>query len=170
MDSPTILRTAHVLGITSSAFLSGYAFAASQYAIPAANLAPLPLRLRQWLVVYDRGKLVSPTVALAAGLLWSYLAFASYHDTSSRRLADWTAYAAAGAFTFGILPWTIIALMPTNHVLIDAANAVQSGMSAFSEAESKRLEGAIATWATLNWFRAVTPIIGAAVAVWAILP
>jgi hypothetical protein len=69
MAETNTLLIARILGISSSLFLSGFAFSASYYTSAAISLSPIPLRLQQWQVVYDLGKIVSPPVSALSGLL-----------------------------------------------------------------------------------------------------
>lgn len=74
----TLIRSAHILSITTSLFLSDFSFAATFYTLPALSHSPLPARVKGWLSVYDLGKLVAPRLSIASSLAWSYLSYASY--------------------------------------------------------------------------------------------
>ena len=171
MDSPTLIRTAHLLGISSSFFLSGFAFAASFYTLPALSHSPLPARLLGWLEVYDLGKLISPTIAAASAVFWGYLTYASYSMKAGGLVrSSWQSYLAAGLLTFAILPWTLVVMMPANKTLMKAAWKVQiDGAEAIKLQDHAKLEETIGLWGTMNWFRAVTPMVGGMIGVWGIL-
>jgi len=184
-SSSSVFLATRALGISTSLFLSGkpslvlsqtsfllpasnkpgYAFSASQLAIPAIALSPVPLRLKQWAVIYNEGALVSPTFAASSLLLWSYSAWSSYHSTSilnSSSGADWKLYLLAGGLTFSILPWTLTVLMPVNKELMRRVKVVEersseAGGNNFGE-ESGVL---IKRWDRLHFVRACLPLLGA---------
>lgn len=93
-DSPSAgLRVAQVLGLTSTAFLTGMhiagkdscsrstkiytgkAFAASFSTTPALLEAPAPLLARQWKKQFDTDKFVAPAIALFSSGVFSYIAY-----------------------------------------------------------------------------------------------
>ncbi|KAH8592829.1 hypothetical protein B0O99DRAFT_629086 [Bisporella sp. PMI_857] len=75
VNSLPSLRTLQTLGLTTSSFLSSFAFTASYLAIPSVALAPVSLQVRQWAVIYNYGKLVSPPLATLSALIWSTAAY-----------------------------------------------------------------------------------------------
>jgi hypothetical protein len=171
MDSPTLVRSAHLLGISSSIFLSGFSFAASFYTMPALSHASLPVQLLGWLEVYDLGKLISPPVGAASSVLWGYLTYAAYSRKADGLFRkSWHSYLAAGLLTFAILPWTLVIMMPSNKTLMEAAWKVQAGGADAIKLENyAELEKSMELWGTLNWFRTVTPMVGGMIGLWAVL-
>lgn len=125
--------------------------------MPAIALSPIPLRLKQWQVVYDLGKLVSPTVSAASGVAWAVAAWASYGRNNS---LDWKLYAAAGLATFSILPYTVVVLMPTNKELMKRAK-IAGDMEHVEDKFAAESEEVLATWSTLSNVRVVLPMVGA---------
>lgn len=161
MSETPVFLIARILGISSSVFLSGFAFSASYLGLPALALAPIPLRLQQWQVIYDLGKLVSPTLAAASGVLWGLSAWIA------RGSEDWRFYAAAGIISFSILPWTVAVMMTSNKELMRRAKVSKEEAESlkFGEDSAKIL----ARWDSMNYVRAVLPMIGAWVGLYAML-
>ena len=162
-ETPLFLIT-RLLGISGSIFLSGFAFSASFYSTPAISLAPLPLRLQQWQVIYDLGKLVSPPLSVATGIAWGSAAWIAKGSASGGE--EWKLYAVTAAATFGVLAWTLGAMMGTNLELLRMAKAARE------DSGSKMLVGAekaVATWNWMNYVRAVIPMVGAWVGIYAAL-
>ena len=161
MSEASAFLIARILGISSSVFLSGFAFSASYLGMPALALAPISLRLQQWQVIYDLGKLVSPTVAAASTLLWGFTAW------SARGTEVWKFYAAGGLATFAILPWTIAVMMPTNLELMRRAKVAKED----AEGLNFKKESAVmlTKWNIMNYVRAVLPMVGAWVGLYAAL-
>lgn len=185
-------KAVQIFGITSSTFLSGpshplellvrivsltnrhitgFAFSASYLGLPALALAPVALRLRQWLVIYDLGKLVSPTVAAASSVAWGYITYISYATrelpgTSISGTPRWVLYGVAGLATFGILPWTVAVMMPTNNELIRRAKLEKKEAV---EKEDVEMEKLLKTWNQMNYLRAALPMVGVVVGLWTAL-
>ncbi|KAH7393307.1 hypothetical protein BKA64DRAFT_83127 [Cadophora sp. MPI-SDFR-AT-0126] len=169
MSEPFLPR---LLGISGSIFLSGFAFSASYYTLPAAALAPLPLRLKQWLVVYDLGKLISPPFSAISAACWFYSAWASHSPNSTTHTTQTTQlYAVAGALTLGTTVWTLLAMMPTNKALMRMAKTVKEEQG--DEVESlewkSEAERELWTWSWMNYVRAVIPLVGGWVGMYAAL-
>lgn len=135
--------------------------------MPALDLAPINIRLKQWLKIYDLGKLVSPTLGLTSGITWGWLAYAHYGNLA------WKNYAAAGFFTFGgTLLWTLAVMLGTNNELMamtktGKGKGVQEGDS--TGAFKDRAETLLSTWGTMNLGRTVIPLVGGAVGLWGML-
>lgn len=161
MSESPIYLIPRILGISGSVFLSGFAFSASYYGLPAIALSPISLRLQQWQIIYDLGKLVSPSVSAASTLLWGWSAW-SARDSDAGKF-----YAAAGGLTLGVLLWTVAVMMPTNLELMRRAKtAKEDGESTKFEEESAKV---LATWNWMNYVRAVLPMVGAWVGLYAAL-
>ncbi|PVH85617.1 DUF1772-domain-containing protein [Cadophora sp. DSE1049] len=167
MSEPILPR---LLGISGSIFLSGFAFSASYYTLPATALAPLPLRLKQWLVVYDLGKLISPPLSAISAACWFYSAYASHSLHPSTSATDTTQlYATAGALTLCTTVWTVLAMMPTNKALMRRVKAVKEGVEGESVEWKREAERKLGTWSWMNYVRAVIPLVGGWVGMYAAL-
>jgi hypothetical protein len=164
MSETPFFLVARILGISSSVFLSGFAFSASYYGLPAIALSPFPVRLQQWQVIYDLGKLVSPPVSATSALLWGYSAWSARDNEDS---LEWKLYAMAGLATFSVLAWTVGVMMPTNLDLIRRAKiAKEVTETVVFGRESVEI---LARWSWMNYVRGVLPMAGAWVGLYAAL-
>jgi hypothetical protein len=147
--------------------LPGYAFSASNLGIPALGLAPVPLRLQQWLVIYDVGKYVSPPVSITSAVSWATAAWISHSQGGD---SEWKLYAVAALATASVLGFTVLAMLPTNKELIRRAKVVTEakGDELDREFEAKS-EELIGLWDSLNYVRAVLPMVAAWVGLYAAL-
>jgi hypothetical protein len=153
-----------ILGISSSVFVSGFAFSASYLGIPALALAPIPLRLQQWQVIYDLGKLVAPTVSFTSSLIWGYTAW------TARAGEEWKFYAVAGLATFAFLPWTAVVMLPVNNELMKRAKLGKEDAGDVKDGKLVReSEVLLARWDWMNYVRALLPMVGAWVGLYAAL-
>jgi uncharacterized membrane protein len=73
-------------------------------------------------------------------------------------------YSIAAVLTIGIVPWTIIAMMPTNNKLLAKAEQSASVM-----ADDKEVSDLLRKWTILNGIRSLLPLAGTAVAFAAVL-
>ena len=67
------LRTAQVIGLTTTAFLCGRTFSLSFSTTPALLQAPAPLLARQWKRMFDGEKALAPAVVAGASCIFGYL-------------------------------------------------------------------------------------------------
>lgn len=84
---------------------------------------------------------------------------------------DWVLYSTAGLLTFSVLPWTIAVMMPSNKELLGKAK-IAGELEADGEkrrAFDLEAERAMRTWNIMNWVRAVLPMAGAWVGLYAAL-
>jgi hypothetical protein len=129
--------------------LPGHAFSASNLGIPALGLVPLPLRLKQWPVIYDVGKFVSPPVSITSAASWATAAWISY---SRGDYLDWKLYAVAALVTASVLGFTVLVMLPTNKGLRRRAKVVREvkgeEMEQGFEVKSEELIG---LWDSLNY-------------------
>ncbi len=150
-----------ILGISGSIFLSGYSFSASYYTLPAISLSPIPLRLQQWQVVYDEGKLVAPPLSAISALAWAWTAWTAKDSDAVKY------YAAAAGLSAGFLFWTLGAMMSTNIELERRVKAAkEDGEKVLFREESGRL---LESWTRMNYVRAALPMVGAWVGLYAAL-
>lgn len=158
-STPSFLVT-RILGITTSAFLSGFAFSASYYTVPAISIAPLALQFKQWQVVYDLGKLVSPPLSAAGAAAWGY---AAWHSSTHEGDATWKLYSVAAALTLAILVWTVAVMMPTNKDLMKMAKIADEVDETEAKVFAQESVKAPRRWNWMNFVRAVLPMIGTVV-------
>lgn len=138
---------------------------------------------QQWLVTYDAGKIIFPSMAAASALLYSYVAY-SVRSSSPRARCMSNLYLAAAGLVLMIAPITGTLILPVNkkilpYVTRDDKLVVEGGgegsskgkdkeMIALSSEEQLRREqqdsefpGLLRKWARLNVFRGLFPALGA---------
>ena len=121
-----------------------------------AHAPPGPLLVRQWQTAFDAGKVLTPASSLVSGLAFAYAARAHPLPATARL------YAAAAVAVTGLLPFTQLAIMPTNHALADKV-AEKDGAS---EAESRAL---VKKWGNLHTVRVLFPTVALGLGAWAML-
>ena len=101
--------------------------------------------------------------ALSASL-WGVAAWIAHGQHSE----DWIFYAIAGAFSFAVPLWTLVVMMPSNNDLLQKAKA--GGELEFQSEEFKAgSEKSLGAWDWMNMVRAVLPMVGAWVGIFAAL-
>ena len=117
------------------------------------NTQPAHL-LKQWVRTYHYGHILMPTIAIGTSLLYAYAA-------TSRRKARrrWTIYAAAAAVTLSLIPFTWMALTPTNNILFRLEGEAAEAMGLTTLDYVQEL---VTKWSRLHFVRSVFPLAGAA--------
>ena len=153
--------------------MTGFAFTASYLGIPAISLAPIPLRLKQWQILYDLGALVSPTLSVASASIWAYLAYTSYSSGTNvgkqqgAVISKSSLYSLAAVATGSVIVYTGLFIVSTNKDLMRLnKTAGMSGAGSVSEAEVKAL---ITSWSSMTYVRAVLPMLGSLVGLYAVI-
>jgi hypothetical protein len=157
--------------ITSKLMILGFAFSASYYGGPTIDLAPIPLRLQQWQVIYDMGKWVAPPAAALSGVLWGVAAWISCaHPKDLGAVDEWVLYSSAGVLSSAFLLWTTAVMLPVNNDLMRKAK-IGKELDNGKEIKDFEMESvrALSTWNKMNWVRAVLPMTGAWVGLYASL-
>ncbi|PHH92984.1 hypothetical protein CDD83_2817 [Cordyceps sp. RAO-2017] len=102
--------------------------------------------LQQWACLYLYGRAYLPALCVATCGFYGYIA------VSRRRVARW--YALAAVSTFAMVPFTWLAMTPTNNTLFGlAASASPPNLSL--------VRGLLVRWAWLHVTRSLAPLIGA---------
>lgn len=134
--------------------------------------------LQQWHLAYNRGKAYMPPFAGAIALSYFWLSYAH-----RARQLEWRGFAAAGALTVGIVPFTLLLIMGNIRQLEAAMVAVEGGggdddvdvdvdaktAAAAAAAADREARGLLTTWSRLNLARAMLPLVGTVAAVWNLL-
>ncbi|KAJ9214617.1 hypothetical protein DTO166G4_3673 [Paecilomyces variotii] len=191
-DTPSY-KVAQAVGILASAFASGGILSLSTLTVPALTLpgrsetiksdtpASTPSHItHQWLNVYDKGKIMFPSLALTSAVAYSYLAYTLRHTASAGRVGR--LYLIAAATTITIVPFTLGVMLPVNkrleaHATRDdaAEKEGKEGMAMSVEEEAKRaredreVPGLLEKWSYLNAGRSVFPLAGAVIGITAVL-
>ena len=152
--------------------------------IPAIIDAPAPLLLRTWARQAHRSKAVGIPLAVVGGAAFAWLAWsfpAGTGTTGAAVAADAGpgrgAYAAAAALYLGILPYTVLVMLPTYGRLFAAERQAASSAAARSVTEKEDVAGVpalrgddacvvVREWQRKAFGRAALPVISLALAVW----
>jgi len=119
LKSATPLAQITTLFLSSS--LSGTSLALSVYMMPRLLSLPTPLMLREWAASFRQGSAYMPPQAIVASAGYLYLYFV---HRGSAGVKSW-GYLSAAAFTFGIIPYTLAVMGPTNRMLQARAKVVE---------------------------------------------
>ncbi|KAI0137481.1 hypothetical protein BJ170DRAFT_678326 [Xylariales sp. AK1849] len=143
--------------IVASAWASGAGAAISFFTITPilASDASRDTLLQQWQLAFTRGKTYMPPVAVAITASYCYVAY-----THWKQDLEWRGFAAAGALTVGIVPFTLFFIRGNIGQIQDAM--LRKG----SIEEARAL---LTTWGALNLARAMLPLVGSAAALWNLL-
>lgn len=167
--------SATLVGIAGSAAFSSLCYSISYLNVPSL-LVPAPKAsdkttpktpsghlARQWQLVYDIGKFTGPPISVvSAGSLIYAMTRIPAEFRAQRQL-----YITAAVLIVSIMPFTLIALAPTNTKLLKTAAIEERG----EESEEVRLGNVAAgevqstpdlirKWAGLNAIRGIPPILG----------
>jgi hypothetical protein len=150
---------------------SGGCTAISAFCVPPLLLAPNSLVALQWKKLYDRGSKAAPPFAAASALAFSFLSY-KFYGTLNHPKAE--LYALSALLTIGIVPYTLIAMVPTNNKLMRKAEDARalSAEAMIAESEDPREKSAkelLDLWATHNLARGMFPLAGAILGLWTTL-
>lgn len=113
----------------------------------------------QWAGIYHRGKVLGPGAAVLSLLGYGFLAY-------QRRVVEARPgggrFVVAAALTMAIVPFTKVFMAPTNQALLDAAD----GTRVLGAAAVREL---LVRWKDLNVVRALFPLAGAVVGLFALV-
>lgn len=182
---PSSIQVAQAVGITTSAFLAGISEGLTMLQIlliwklgactcitvlgvPPLMLAPSPLVARQWKKVYDLGVVRSPPLALTSALSFSFLSYKLY-GTLNQPKAE--LYALSALLTIGIVPYTLLAMLPTNNKLMRNAEEAEAmtpeeQIMEVKDSERRSTKQLLDLWATHNLVRGMFPLAGSVLGLW----
>jgi len=136
-----------------------------QDSVPAGHL------VRQWKYIFDDGKVQNPSLAAIAGASFAYLAWSVRSGTALSLIVpknSFQIYSAAAFLTFGMIPYTMIFMLPTNNKLMAKAEQVAGAKGAVA-ADDKEIIELLRKWSFLSGIRSLVPLLGGVVSVAAIL-
>ncbi|MCJ1371142.1 hypothetical protein MMC20_002357 [Loxospora ochrophaea] len=173
-STPMPILVGQVLGITTSAGLSGAILFISWGSVPALRAAPPSIAARQWAITYDIGKRTSPLIAATSSLLLGYVAYATYDLRASIIGQKAGLYALAAFSTICIAPFTILVMEGTNNQLQTKASEAKKVNKGDETSDIELVGGEsvgelLGRWSVLNAFRGILPLIGSILALWASL-
>lgn len=151
-----------MLGLTSTAFLTGKAFAASFSFTPALLEAPAPLLARQWKKQFDSDKYVAPAIALFSSGVFSYIAYRNDAWTKPSIL-----YTTSASLLLALLPYTFFISDPVNRQLESKAQSLALTATEDGVPQEETTHALVDKWATINLGKVLIAGISALVATWA---
>ena len=151
--------------------ISGNICGLSMIAIPAllrsnqskSTTSPTPNTLaQQWQTLYDAGKAQNPPIAAVTASSFFYLAWAFrsqnvaiHPQLAGKSSSNGLFYCGAALLTLGIIPWTLVAMMSTNHQL---ASIVETGDGV--RVSDEEFDALMKKWQGCNLIRGLFPLAG----------
>lgn len=170
----TPLNIAALGCIISGSYASGVGMSPSLLTMPALVRPDVPQDtiLHQWHAMYKQGAAIMPVLSGTTTL--GYWVVAYYRRSLSSPLSassgEWRGFAAAGALTLAILPFTLVAMFPTIRTLEAAMDGAVGEKGQRKNVMSREtVEALLRKWTRLNVVRSLIPLVGAACAVWNLL-
>lgn len=131
--------------------------------------------LTQWRSLFRNGAAIFPLVGIFNFSTLAFSAYKSYSSSSSPSkstfqrdtiVADWTLFGIAAVLAVAIIPFTLVAIMPTNHILEGMEEAVRVGKK---DVDTKMARDLVEKWGVLNTIRASFPLAAGVLGLWAVL-
>ena len=121
--------------------------------------------------MFDRGIILNPAIALVSVVSYGYLSYRLY-GTLNHPKAEM--YGLSALATLGIWPYTIFGMMGTNQKLLKKHDdmkglAVGEKVTEVGLAKGESAKELLDRWGMLNLGRAVFPLVGAVLGLWATL-
>ncbi|GAB7350602.1 hypothetical protein MBLNU459_g1171t1 [Dothideomycetes sp. NU459] len=151
------IRTAQVLGLTSSILLSGVNIGSSILTVPILYTRPASVSTPIFHEFFARGKATLVPLGFFAG---ACSALVAYLLPPQRRL--WTVAAVA---TLSQTPWTVLAMMSTNNRLI----AIAGSKAEQDRASKDEVVSLLRKWAWMNAVRGLLALVGGLAGVLAVV-
>ncbi|KAJ6140006.1 hypothetical protein N7471_006492 [Penicillium samsonianum] len=140
-----------IVAISSSFWLSGEIFTYSWGAVPAVLVATPTsqhLAAKQWVAFYHRGHALGPSFAILGAGSFIWLALKSHCSL----------YWGAAILDIGIIPWTLLFMLPTNSSIFKFAD--MKNLSENAVRDEAQLASLLNRWASLNTIRSLLPFAG----------
>ena len=151
------VRTAQVLSMTSSIFLSGINIGASLLTLPILYTRPPSISTPFFNEFYNRGAVTLVPLGLFSA---SCSALVAYLLPSQRTL-----WAVAGVSTFAQVPWTVLVMMTT----VKRLNAIAGSKVEQEKASKQEVVALLRRWTWMNVVRGGLAALGGLIGVWAIV-
>lgn len=149
----------------------------SYIAIPSFQLAPGPVSVRQWKVLYDRGKVTAPPAALLTASSFGYLAYSFSKSSLPTDSFRSQLYVSAAVAILCIVPYTLL-VMEGETAVNGKLIAKLEGPNGFSVTEKITEAGSpkgetvnelLDSWAFHNAVRGLFSLAAAGLGLWATL-
>ena len=151
------IRTAQVLSMTSSIFLSGINIGASLLTLPILYTRPPSISTPFFNEFYNRGAVTLVPLGLFSA---SCSALVAYLLPS-----QWTLWAVAGVSTFAQVPWTVLVMMTT----VKRLNAIAGSKVEQEKASKQEVVALLRQWTWMNVVRGGLAALGGLIGVWAVV-
>lgn len=163
-DYNPIRTTTTLLGITSTFVLSGINIGTSLLFVPHLYTLPIETSTRIFDSLYHDGAKVVVPLAATSILSYSYLAYTTAAAATTKR----TELVVAAGLVVSTLAWTQLVVMPVNHRLVRIARKGGSGKVGGGEKVGgggmSEVEGLLASWRWMNYFRGIVALAAGVVA------
>lgn len=115
--------------------------------------------LKVWRRIYEYGHAYGPKLAAVTSTAFAYLAWSTSGRSASR--TPMLMHSAAASLVLGIVPYTLIFIVPTNDQLsAQAAGEDVSTLASKDHSNEKSAEQLLNRWAVLNGVRGLLPFAG----------
>ena len=137
----------------------------SYFSVPALLLAPSPLAVRQWKLIYGTGSKTAPPIAMTSALSFACLAYRLRDSTSREAGPAAKFYVMATIATSSIIPFTLVIMRNVNGMLHDRAKDAESlssdeVLSEIEVAKGESTKQLVDYWGLLNFCRGLLPLTG----------
>ncbi|KAJ5126811.1 hypothetical protein N7448_007590 [Penicillium atrosanguineum] len=124
--------------------------------------------LQIWHRLYKCGHSQNPKLAVVSSSAFAYLAWCASRTPGDR--VSMFLFGAAASLVTGIVPFTLLFMLPTNHsILAKVAEAEMSPNASVQKPEHNTSKQLLAHWATLTGLRGLLPLVGGIVGLLAVL-
>lgn len=144
----TTIRSAQVIGLTSSILLAGINIGASLLTIPILYTRPASISTPIFSEFYSRGAVTLVPLGIFSG---SCSALVAYLLPSQRQL-----WAVAAVATLAQTPWTVLMMMGTNNRLVAIANSKTEQ----EKVSGEEVVGLLTRWRWMNVVRGLLALVG----------
>lgn len=155
MDST--IRTAQVLGLASSIFLSGINIGSSLLTLPNLYTRPTSISTSIFNEFYVRGAATNVPLGIFSA---ACSALVAYLLPSQRQI-----WSIAGAATIAQIPWTLLVMIGTNSRL----NSIAASKVEQEKVSKEEVESLLKRWAWMNVLRGLLALVGGLAGLWALI-
>jgi hypothetical protein len=129
---------------------------------PVLQLEDPGAKAQAWRTLFNKGKATGFPLSLITASILAYVSYLSPSTTMSRL------YAGIALVPFGVGPFTVIFIQPTNNYLLGRAEAADK-KQIVAEKEETQINEAIVRWRGLNYYRTLIPAFAIALTSFGIL-
>lgn len=157
--------------------IAGNIYALSVVSVPALSKSqkqdsvPAGYLARQWKYIFEDGKVQNPGVAAIASASFAYLAWSVRSGTALSLIVPKNSvrvYSISALLAIGVVPFTMLFMLPTNNRLIAKAEQA-AGVKGAVAADDKEVIELLRKWSVLSGIRSLVPLLGGVISLAAIL-